>query len=149
MVMMFGVISITEVSNFLTIRFTVQTWGIFVLILSQSFYLSVKGVELQLVGALEGLGVDLLEGDPVELALEDVDLLHVVVRAPNVVSLPRQRQLCVFCALSRGWIGRRWNIPLSPRSSLCCQRQGRGSRAGGRLQGRERSAILCSSSSSI
>ena len=26
MVMMFGVISITEVSNFLTIRFTVQTW---------------------------------------------------------------------------------------------------------------------------
>ena len=53
MVTMFGVISITDVSNFLTIRFTVQTWGIFVLILSQSFYLSVKGVELQLVCALE------------------------------------------------------------------------------------------------
>ena len=96
MVTMFGVISITDVSNFLTIRFTVQTWGIFVLILSQSFYLSVKGVELQLVGALEGLGVDLLEGDPVELALEDVDLLHVVLLASYKVTFPRQRQLRVF-----------------------------------------------------
>ena len=123
MVTMFGVISITDVSNFLTIRFTVQTWGIFVLILSQGFYLSVKGVELQLVGALESLGVDLLEGDPVELPLEDVDLLHVVVRAPNVVSLPRQCQLCVFRALSKMWIlGRRWTAPLSPHSSRCCQR---------------------------
>ena len=85
--------------------------------------LGVEGVELQLVGALEGLGVDLLKGDPVELALEDVDLLHVVVRAPNVVSLPCQRQLCVFRALSKMWIlGRRWTAPLSPHSSRCCQR---------------------------
>ena len=71
----------------------------------QQQYLSIKGIHVQLVFTLEGLGVDLLEGDPVELPLEDVDLLHVVVRAPNVVSLPRQRQLCVFRALSRGWIG--------------------------------------------
>ena len=76
-----------------------QTWGIFVLILSQSFYLSVKGVELQLVGALEGLGVDLLEGNPVELTLEDVDLLNIVVCAPNVVAFPRQCQLSVFCTV--------------------------------------------------
>ena len=62
-------------------------------------HLSVKGVELQLVGALEGLGVDLLEGDPVELALEDVDLLHVVILASYEVPLPGQSQLCIFCAL--------------------------------------------------
>ena len=67
---------------------------------SGTFYLGVKGVELQLVGALEGLGVDLLEGDPVELALEDVDLLHVVILAAYEVPLPRQCQLCVFCALN-------------------------------------------------
>ena len=38
-------------------------------------HLSVEGVELQLVRALERLRVDLLERDPIELALEDVDLL--------------------------------------------------------------------------
>ena len=62
-------------------------------------YLGVKGVELQLVGALEGLGVDLLKGDPVELTLKDVDLLNIVIRAPNVVPLPCQRQFSVFCTL--------------------------------------------------
>ena len=62
-------------------------------------YLCVKGVELQLVGALERLGVDLLEGDPVELALEDVDLLHVVLLASYKVTFPRQRQLRVFRSL--------------------------------------------------
>ena len=62
-------------------------------------YLRVKGIELKLVGALERLRVDLLKSDPVELALEDVDLLNVVVRAPDVVAFPGQRQLRVFCAL--------------------------------------------------
>ena len=100
MVTMFGVISITEVSNFLTIRFTVQTLEIFILILSHGIYLSVKGVKLQLVGALESLGVDLLEGDSVELPLEDVDLLYVVILAPNEVALPGQGQLCVLCPLN-------------------------------------------------
>ena len=74
-------------------------------------HLSVEGVELQLVRALERLRVDLLERDPVELALEDVDLLlscyhgtiaflinilellicwdlNKVVSAANVVALP-------------------------------------------------------------
>ena len=58
---------------------------------------------MQLVGALEGLGVDLLEGDPVELTLEDVDLLHVVILASNEVTLPGQSQLCIFSALMRIW----------------------------------------------
>ena len=62
-------------------------------------YLGVKGVELQLVGALEGLGVDLLKGDPVELTLKDVDLLNFVIHAPNVVTLPCQGQFSVFCTL--------------------------------------------------
>ena len=50
-------------------------------------YLGVEGVELQLVRALERLRVDLLERDPVELALEDVDLFHVVIGAPDIVAL--------------------------------------------------------------
>ena len=64
-----------------------------------SIYLGVKGVELQLVGALEGLGVDLLKGDPVELTLKDVDLLNIVISAPNIVTLPCQCQFSVFCTL--------------------------------------------------
>ena len=40
-------------------------------------YLSVKGIELQLVGALEHFCIDLLKGDPVELTLEDVDLFNI------------------------------------------------------------------------
>ena len=64
-------------------------------------HLGVEGVELQLVGALECLGVHLLEGDPVELALEDVDLLHVVILASYEVPLPGQGQLCVFCPLNQ------------------------------------------------
>ena len=39
------------------------------------FYLSVKGVELQLISAFECFRIDLFKGDSVELALEDVDLL--------------------------------------------------------------------------
>ena len=62
-------------------------------------HLGVKGVELKLVGTLERLRVDLLEGDPVELTLEDVDLLNVVVCALDVVAFPGQRQLRVFCSL--------------------------------------------------
>ena len=40
-------------------------------------YLGIKGVELQLICALEGLRVDLFKGDPVGLPLEDVDLLMI------------------------------------------------------------------------
>ena len=39
------------------------------------FYLSVKGVELQLISAFECFRIDLFKSDPVGLALEDVDLL--------------------------------------------------------------------------
>ena len=39
------------------------------------FHLSVKGVELQLICAFECFRIDLFKSDPVELALEDVDLL--------------------------------------------------------------------------
>ena len=67
--------------------------------MAYTVYLCVKGVELKLVGTLERLRVDLLEGDPVELTLEDVDLLNVVVCAPDVVAFPGQRQLRVFCSL--------------------------------------------------
>ena len=42
-----------------------------------SMYLGVKGVELKLVGAFECFCVDLLESDPVELTLKDVDLLII------------------------------------------------------------------------
>ena len=63
--------------------------------------LGVERVELQLISALERLCVDLLESDPVELTLEDVDLLNVVVGAPDVVAFPGQRQLGVLCSLSR------------------------------------------------
>ena len=38
-------------------------------------YLSVEGVELKLISAFECFRIDLFKGDPVELALEDVDLL--------------------------------------------------------------------------
>ena len=62
-------------------------------------HLGVEGVELQLVGAFESLGVDLLKGDPVELALKDVDLLHIVVLAPDEVPLPCQCQLGILRAL--------------------------------------------------
>ena len=78
------------------------------------FYLGVKGVELKLVGAFKGLRVDLLESDPVELTLKDVDLLNIFVCAPNVVALPCQCQLGVFCTLSR-ICGQKSN-----RSHLCC-----------------------------
>ena len=117
-----------------------------------SIYLGVKGVELQLVGALEGLGVDLLKGDPVKLTLKDVDLLNVVIRAPNVVALPRQRQLSVFCTLSRRYrqkSNRSWIAPLLLHSSQCCQIQGKVSTACARLQERVRSVTLCSSDSGI
>ena len=89
-------ISITEVSRFLTIRFTVHTWTVIrcgvcdfiYLYLSKRYtgvhedckvlrYLGVKGIELQLVGAFECFRVDLLKRDPVELALKYVDLLII------------------------------------------------------------------------
>ena len=41
----------------------------------------------------------LFKGDPVVLPIEDVDLLHVVVLAPNKLSLSRQSQLRVLRAL--------------------------------------------------
>ena len=63
------------------------------------FYLGVKGIELQLICALEDLGEHLLESDPVQLPVKDVDLLHIDVRASNEVSLPCQGHLSVLCAL--------------------------------------------------
>ena len=88
-------------------------------------HLSVEGVELQLVRALERLRVDLLERDPIELALEDVNLLiwwyscsnksesheksgwndacnlNNVVWADNIIPFPRQCQFCVPRALEK------------------------------------------------
>ena len=55
--------------------------------IDQNSHLGIKGVELQLICALEGLRVDLFKGYPVELALEDVDLFHVVIGAPDIVAL--------------------------------------------------------------
>ena len=86
-----GLISITDVSRFLTIRFTVHTLGI-CLHIDQKIrivfsHLGIKGVELQLIRALKGLRVDLFKGNPVELALKDVDLFHVVIGAPDIVAL--------------------------------------------------------------
>ena len=75
-------------------------YKIITILVIPKLHLGVEGVELQLVGALESLGVDLLEGDPVELPLEDVDLLYVVILAPNEVALPGQGQLCVLCPLN-------------------------------------------------
>ena len=63
-------------------------------------YLGIKGVELQLICALEGLRVDLFKGYPVELALEDVDLFHVVIGAPDIFALSGKCQFCVLSALS-------------------------------------------------
>ena len=40
-------------------------------------YLGVKRVKLELVGAFEGLCVDLLKSDSVEPTLKDVDLLII------------------------------------------------------------------------
>ena len=39
------------------------------------FHLSVKGIELQLISAFECFRIDLFKSDPIELALEDVNLL--------------------------------------------------------------------------
>ena len=63
-------------------------------------HLGIKGIELQLICALEGIRVDLFKSDPVELALEDVDLFHVVISAPDIVALSGKCQFCVLSALS-------------------------------------------------
>ena len=76
-------------------------YKIITILVIPKLHLGVEGVELQLVGALEGLGVDLLKGDPVELALKDVDLLHVVILTSYEVPLPGQGQLCVFRSLNQ------------------------------------------------
>ena len=89
MVIMCGVISITDFSSFLTIRFTVHTWEI---IRYQDFYLGVKGVELKQVGAFECFCVDLLKSDPVELALKDVDLLIYYLRIVHMCA----NWMCTF-----------------------------------------------------
>ena len=68
--------------------------------IDQNSHLGIKGVELQLICALEGLRVDLFKGDPVELALEDVDLFHVVIGAPDIVALSGKCQFCVLSALT-------------------------------------------------
>ena len=95
-----GVMAMTAVSSFLTIRLTVQTWmSVFLLLDHCVFHLGVKRVELQLVGALEGLCVDLLKGDPVVFPLKDVDLLNIVVLAAHKIALPGEGELGVLCAL--------------------------------------------------
>ena len=54
---------------------------------------------MQLISALERLGVDLLKGDPVEPAFKDVYFFNIVVWASNIVALPGKGQLCVLGAL--------------------------------------------------
>ena len=43
----------------------------------------------------------LFKGDSVELALKDIDLLHIVILAPDEVALPSESQLCILGALRR------------------------------------------------
>ena len=77
-----------------------QTWmNVFLLLHPGIFHLGIKRVELQLVGALEGLCVDLLKGDPVVFPLKDVDLLNIVILAAHKVALPGEGDLGVLCAL--------------------------------------------------
>ena len=73
--------------------------SVFLLLNSGIFHLGVKRVELKLVGALEGLCVDLLKRDPVVFPLKDVDLLNIVILAAHKVALPGECELGVLCAL--------------------------------------------------
>ena len=43
----------------------------------------------------------LFKGDSVELALKDIDLLHIVILAPDEVALPSESQLCILGARRR------------------------------------------------
>ena len=101
------------------------------------WYLSVKGVELQLVCALENFWINLRKGDPVVLALKNVDFFNITCWASNVIAFPGQCQLCIFCALQFSFVDqnmRIFNSPWLPHFFLCCQKPGKESTTSVRLQ---------------
>ena len=94
--------------------------------------LGVKRIHLELVGALERLCVHLnsepavyltsseqspridpwicsaylLKSDPVVLTVKDVNLLHIVIFAPDKVALSCHCQFCVLCSLEKRGLNR-------------------------------------------